>query len=673
MRVVPRWFVDCAVVAAAVWTLAYHLGLALELPVLPLLAGWFAVLVPCAVGLAATHRRTHPPNPPGTAGVGSPSAWRVAVIVVAALLAAVSAAAQVWPALVAFGAGAVVACVPSVRSQRRAGRTVDVPQWHEAVAVAVAAVLGVLSVFVVRPDADDVFYVNRSVWVAEHDRLPVGDVLFGDGGTVLPGMAPVSAIEALAGGLARLLHAPAASVVWYLLPPVVTILAVLALWQLIKAWAPRRPLACLLLALVFLLWSGGSAASFGSFHLVRAWQGKAILVSLVVPALWTYLTEWARDRSRTALLLAVAAGVAGIGFSSSAAFVIPLIAVAAGIGLTLLGRYRDLPALALVTLYPLLGGLMVSVLFGPPSRATGGETLPPSQVWLWVIGAGVAGLMGAVSVWWAPLLVRGPVPAAYAWGGAALAVFLLLPGVLNLAGLLSGSAPVLWRTLWMLPAPALVGLLAAAPVGPLLRAARRPTAWARHPVLARHAAWLPSAALGLLLVVTAVPVWSHSNRAALVSRPQWKADLASGRHATAVLRAYPGARLVLAPPGVMRAITARTATVKVVDPRRLYTIGLTDGTADQRRLLSDFAARRTVPPPDRLEGALVAIRVDVACVRRDAATGIAALRAAGLAGDRQVSSLVCLTPRDASPSLPGPPRPVARPERTTTPPPRRPE
>ncbi|WP_213453898.1 DUF6077 domain-containing protein [Rhizomonospora bruguierae] len=675
MRAVNRWVVDCAIAAAAVWTVAYHLGLAFGAPVRPLLAAWLVVTVPCAVALASARRRagrgagsTADQSEAGRSGevererVTSPSRVRAAVIVTAGVLAAVAGAAGLWPMLVAFGALAVVAAVPWLRTAGR-GRPAEpplegrVPQWQEGVALLVAVGLGVLSVFIVRPDADDVFYVNRSVWVAEHGRLPVGDVLFGDGGRILPGMAPVSSIEAFAGSVARVVHLPAASVVWYLLPPAVTVLAVLALWQLVKAWAPRRPLAGLLLALVFLLWSGASAASFGSFHLVRAWQGKAILVSLALPALWLYLTEWARDRSRLALLLAVTAGVAGLGFSSSAAFVVPLTAVAAGLGLVLLGRLRDTPPLALVTAYPLVGGLLVGLTLGAPAGESGTLQAAP-LAWRWVVGVGAAGVVGAAAVWCGPLLVRGVVPAAFAWGAAAVAVILLLPGAMNLAALLTGSAPVLWRMLWVLPAPALVGLVASVRVPSLGRLAR----WPRPAVRGRVAVLAPGASLALLLVLTAVPVWAGVNRASLVSRPQWKSDPASGRVAAAVLRAYPSAHLVLAPPGVMRAMTARTAEVKVVDPRGLYLATLRDGTAGERQLLSALAARRSVPPPDRLRAALAAVPVDVACLQRGNVNGLAALRAAGLAGERTVRSLVCLTPRHGAPAAGGPDRTDLRPQ-----------
>src|SRR5260370_2821122 len=86
--------------------------------------------------------------------------------------------------------------------------------------------------------------------------------------------------------------------------------------------------------MLYLAWSGTSSASFGSFHLVRMWQGKGTFLSLMVPLLYVYLTQWAEHRSRRSLLVVIAAGIAATGLTSSAALVVPLIVAAVAVPLT---------------------------------------------------------------------------------------------------------------------------------------------------------------------------------------------------------------------------------------------------------------------------------------------------------------------------------------------------
>ena len=77
------------------------------------------------------------------------------------------------------------------RAARRAGGT--------RVGVAVVAVL---SLFLVRPNADDTYYVRQATWVAEHGRFPLGDTLHSH--DVLPAVfsAELASFEPLLGALA---------------------------------------------------------------------------------------------------------------------------------------------------------------------------------------------------------------------------------------------------------------------------------------------------------------------------------------------------------------------------------------------------------------------------------------------------------------------------------------
>jgi hypothetical protein len=677
---------DAAVVGFAVWVVLYHLALLIDVPTTALLIAWLVasagilvlsarswpapapapvpVTAPVATGLAAKSdlRSALPVWLAGAAGAGAAiavaaGAWRLGLV-----LAAVAIGCTAWAApwrsatsdgttpaetqpdntgaeKMPDGAGGVGVRTPAERRQVPA-----IPAWAELVAVLVAAGFAVFSLFIIRPDGDDTFYVNRSVWVAQHGRIPVGDVLFGEHRPVLPGAAPVSAIEAFAGALARVVHLEAASFVYYVLLPVATFLAVLALWRLIRVWAPRRAVLCLLLAAAFLLWSGASAASFGSFQLVRSWQGKGIFVSLAIPVLYAYLSEWIQTRNRRSFLLAIVAGVAAVGLTSSATFVVPLVVAAVGIGLLIrhgLNRWSigQILLTGLVAVYPVAAGLAVTILAGSPAGEDPSFN-PATLTWEWVIGPGPLTLLGGAALWLGPFLVRRGV-AAVAWGASVLALVLMVPGVMEALAKATGSGPVLWRALWVAPVPALVGLLAAVPL-PRLDAVRVPQ---------RAVAWAPAVAGVLVLVLAGTPVWASSNRAHLGS-PQWKANTNNVDEALAILRAYPDARVVLAPAGVMNMLPLATSEVKAVNPRTLYTQSLTDGTAKSRLLLSNLATQRGKKPRgDQVLDAVKRTEVDVACLNRRNTAGLQLLQEAGFGAERQVGqSLYCMTSGVDSPA-----------------------
>jgi Family of unknown function (DUF6077) len=638
---------DAAVVGFAVWVVLYHLALLVDIPTTPLLVIWLVAAAGVVVPTARSWLAPMAPPIDGEGQGGLRSRWAVWLAVAAGAAAAAAVAAGAWLpglALAAVAVGCAAWAAPWRSATPGNASTTEAaarfPAWAELAAVLVAAGFAVLSQFIIRPDGDDTLYVNRSVWVAQHGRIPVGDVLFGEDRPVLPGAAPVSAVEAFAGALARVVHVNAASFVYYLLLPVATFLAVLALWRLIRVWAPRRAVLCLLLAAAFLLWSGGSTASFGSFHLVRSWQGKAIFVSVVIPVLYAYLSEWAQTRSRRSYLLAVAAGVAGVGLTSSATFVVPLVAAAFGLGLLIrygLTRWSagQILLVGLVAVYAVAAGLVVAVLTGSPSGDD--QTFNPAEVtWQWVIGPGPLTVLGGAALWLGPLLVRRGAAAAAAWGISLLAVVLLIPKVLEALADVTGSGPVLWRALWIAPVPALVGILAAVPL-PRLDSARVPVPrWV--------VAGVPAVAGVLVLVLAGTPLWASSNRAHL-GRPQWKANPTNVAEAFAILRAYPDARVVLAPSGVMNALPLATSEVKAVSPRTLYVQSLTDGTTGPRLLLSNLATQRgRKPTAAEVRDAVKVTGVEVACLSRRNSAGMRLLQEAGFGAQRRVGrSLNCLT------------------------------
>ena len=154
-----------------------------------------------------------------------------------------------------------------------------------------AAAVVVASLFIHLTDTDDPYYVNRSVWVAEHGNAAKLDTMFSPEVLNSPygGGVPIASIESLLGVIAHMTGLRAGTVTYLVATPVFTALSVWAIWRLVRRWAPRRALWVLVVAIAFLMLSGDSM--LGNFWIVRMWQGKVMAVTFLMPLIWAYLTE----------------------------------------------------------------------------------------------------------------------------------------------------------------------------------------------------------------------------------------------------------------------------------------------------------------------------------------------------------------------------------------------
>lgn len=672
--------VDAAVLLFAVWTVVYHLGLLLRPPTWALLACWLGVSAAAAAAWSLRWRRDGPaggapwPEPAAPRSAAPPRALALVAVlagIVAGFCAGLQTSGAPWWCAWAFGlvsAAASAACLlfrrapaggPSAPDEPPAheppaheppapaladpggpvGGGTSASRWGTPLALATAAGFSVASLFIVNSDGDDAYFVSRSVATAALGRIPFRDTIFTSGATgPIAGEPPVSSIEVLAGSLARIAGVPAASFVYYVLLPVVTFIAVWAVWRLARAWAPRRAVACFAVAAVYLLWSGLGPASLGSFHLLRMWQGKAVMVSALVPLLYVHLTRWAERRTRRELVMLAACGVAATGLTSSAAFVLPLAVGAAAVPLIASGRVRTGLAACAALAYPVTAGLVVT-LQNHDTTVTGfvGDA---SDDYRWVLLYSAPGVLAGCALWLAPWTARRGVPALVGAGLAAVTTLLLLPGVLRLAADVTGAGQVLWRTMWIVPAPVLIGLLATVRL-PLPASVRT----GGKEVLGVLAA-LPAAALAVTMIVGGTPLWSAENGSILASRPSWKLPAEQVGTARAVVGLARTGGVVVMPQGYMRAVPLLTARVHAADPNTHYLRNLPVPArfVDDRRVLT-AAVRRPggwKPALAALEGALRRTDVVVACAHPRDLRGLALLEQAGLSGRRRVGQLVCL-------------------------------
>ncbi|WP_247673252.1 DUF6077 domain-containing protein [Micromonospora sp. C51] len=670
----PTALTDGAVLVFALWTLLYHAALPLGLAPSWTFRVWLAASLALVLLIALTrwrHRRGAPDTAggtpdsagvapgsagvaPGSAGVapgsagGAPDAagagpasdadpavgrtGRAAVVrrsltalvLVSGTVAAVTAGLAGTPAgadlswWVPASAG-IVAATGLVLLTRRTWRTWrDAPAtrppaptaWQSAYALLVAGGAAAASLILARNTPDDIYYVGRSVWVAERDNVPLNDFLFSE--NVLPAMAsqpPIASIEVLAGALARFLGISAASAIWYLLLPLLAVLAVLALWRLVQHWAPRRPVLAFTVAIAFLALVCGPDAALGNIHLPRLYQGKGMFVSAVVPLMWLYLTRWFDDRSRLGLLLIAALSITATGLTTTAAIVLPLLVGGAALMMLLVGRWKSALAVGAVALTYPIGAVVISqLILGSANEAAADVNFyDAAHTYRRTFEVGIVGVIGGLALWCGPLLARRRSPALLAAGGTVTLSVLLVPGVLEWLSALTGISVVLWRVSWLFALPALIGLLC--------------TVWlpTRLPAVRALAGVVLAGAMVGSFAVYAVPMWDERSGVLVHDEPTWKIrpkQLAIARFIVGLDRPD---GLVLAPESIMRTIPLLTTEARVVLPRDFFLIeyDINSQFSQNRLLLTRFAnggpaAQR--PSAEEVGAALERLDVGTICV-----------------------------------------------------------
>lgn len=632
---------DLGIISFAIWTVLYHLGLIFGIATNPLLVIW---LIASAGSAWFVARRGGPDG-----GIGGPLILLNTPVVVVGVLATVSAfmvgsaTHSLW--WLSWVVGLVVVLLGLRQVMRTGtdpadGHSRDRTSLAEVVqrstpgsllALGTALGLGAFSLFTLRVDPDDTFYVNRTVWVAERGTIPTRDTMFSSQTLhALPGAGiPVQSIEVFQGAIAHALGLAGGTAAYLLTPPVATFLAVWSIWRLVREWAPRRLALCFATAVVYLLWAAKDGGNLGVFFLARIQQGKVIFVAMVIPLLFLYLTRHLTASTPYNNLLLFAAGVAAIGYTSSATFLVPLICATAAGPLLLQRRVRMALLAMLPAVYPVLVGIVVH--FSSATVDNFGRYWASESAFHFVFGTRWFSAIGWFAVFVGVLFARQGAARLIAWGTAAVLVILLAPGMFTVLNDVTGAHAVIWRVMWVAPVPVLVGLLAALPV----------------PNWARWSAAVPAAVVMLAVIVVGLPLWSGQRSVSVQSSPTWRYSHTALTQARAIIRQFPHTGPILAPDSTMRAITLSTTRVHAVDPLRSYVTVLVE-PADQHRariLLSDAISGRGKPPtPAATAQALQTLHVSVVCVRPSWLNRLHLFEAAGYTDTHNVAGEVCLTP-----------------------------
>ena len=616
---------DLAVGALAIWTVLFHLARLVELSRDTTFVLFVVGVVALGVVLARSGTGWAAPAGPGSAG----RLFYLPVVLglaAAALLAVVEVDGLWWPLAWLGLLGVLVAAALAVRA---AGSTANMTaravlhRTSRAAAVSVLVLAGLaalLSLVMVRPDQDDVFVVNRSAWVAAHDgAFPDRDTIFSD--DMLPVQRPpalATSVEALLGSAAAAGRVSAVRLTHLGFGPLVAALAVFATWRLVRGLGARSPAAATWAGTAFLVVDGAVHGSFGNFFAGRSWQGKAVFLLLVVPSLWHHGASYGRTGGRRHLLAAGAGVVAGLGLTSSSVLVAPpVVLMAAGAAAWDRGEPQRVLRSMVAVAPALAAGLYA--LAADPQRLHDVVAVPgfldvrrlldsgtePVAVLRMVFGDGLPALvaLGCVLTAWAVVGPRGSRMVLLAGPVVVFSVF-LAPGMLDVLDATGEADAVAWRTLWVLPLPALVGLVLTA-VRPGVRAA---------PVV------VPVVVLAILLAV-GTPITSSDNRGTelvwppVVDLPRPEVD-----SARTLVYLAPTGGTVAGPEEVDFAVAVLGVEVRAVNPRSSYLRGRHAGrdfhALDRMTLSHALEHGRAEWGPEATARSIDVLAPDAVCLRK---------------------------------------------------------
>jgi hypothetical protein len=224
------------------------------------------------------------------------------------------------------------------------------------IALILVTVLGVVSVLgLKRPHVDDAYYFNMVLGALNHPDLPVlsFDAVHGDLNAPFP-LIPnrtetyLLLIAAIIGWTGW----DPLTVYYLVVPSFFGGFVAVAFWLAMKQLTPRWAWLGLLLVFLLLLSWSGNHRTFGNWSYVRMFQGKGVLISVVVPMLFHFGLRYADMPTPRNWLLLMFSVTGGCMYSSTGLLVIPI-----GLGLILLATCENLKTLrnasiGLLTLVP---------------------------------------------------------------------------------------------------------------------------------------------------------------------------------------------------------------------------------------------------------------------------------------------------------------------------------
>jgi hypothetical protein len=325
------------------------------------------------------------------------------------------------------------------------------------------------------PDSDDGFLLNMSV--SALDR-PETRLLSTDGIHNIPGIPLIlptyksHSLEILYAWIAWLVGAEPIAVAHIVFPPLSAVAAIFSAALLLRVIVSRAWLWALIVLVVFWSAMGDASDGFARHAFVRLFQGKAVMVTALIPYLAYCVIRHTVIGGVRSWLFVLACAVSATGLSATGLFVAPLALGAMTFAAWQPNRHGSVRSATMLTigLYPLAVAMVLrpEVIASLPTL-NGSElygTLVTFSLSLErVVGSGIfsclqlGGILASVAL--------APDFETRRWLSGLLLVYFLValnPFAYDIMVNYLTSAPVAWRLLWIAPLPHLVAAAFAFPL-----------------------------------------------------------------------------------------------------------------------------------------------------------------------------------------------------------------
>jgi hypothetical protein len=382
---------------------------------------------------------------------------------------------------------------------------------------------------------------------------------------------------------------------------------------------------------------GPSYGTPGDLFITRLWQGKVILLCVVVPVLLTVALNYVAKPTRRRLGWVLLAGVAAVGMTTTATFLVPIVALGAMAPLVVRGRLRE-AALGFVAMagYSIAAGVVTVAVGGHSADDFGSrELFRFDPEWF---GHAIF-LNGVIAFLVVGCVLVGALLQPRTDARITTAVLVLITGITFIPGFTDitydvlGLGPTLWRVSWVCAIAGLVGLVGTA--------ASRPGGSAPNSV--RYGVPIAMAAA---LMISGSPIWTSGADVSRKAPWDWQRDEYSVPTANALIPLLRTGDLVLAPGGLTVTIAVSTTRVKTVAPRDYIMDYLKDEPGfhyqDRLTLLEFVDLEEDLPfDAEAVRAALNTVRPDTVCIYRGMPDRELFLQSAGYKQSVRNKSFAC--------------------------------
>lgn len=312
-----------------------------------------------------------------------------------------------------------------------------------------------------RPDADDEAYLGMAVLVLDFVHLPLQEIPTGGYKKYF-----LSSFHTLQAGITYLTGIPLLISYYFIVPSIVAVCSVLIHWRVLRHLVQHRWIMGMIFFFIVMLVWGDVHRTHANFGFVRAFQGKAGFVMVIVPGILFYFLKFQHSSEKKHAALLFFTVVAGVGFTPTGIIVGPLLLgllILANLTISREKRKQNI-ILALGLIIPIGLALIMRFYFGIDRSAVhtprGIQAYTTNTEMLrYVIGDGFRGFFALLCLVLSPFCVTNPkVQKTYRGFVFIVVVMLLFPYTSAIIGK-NTYATASWRWLWIIPFPLVMGIV----------------------------------------------------------------------------------------------------------------------------------------------------------------------------------------------------------------------